>query len=92
MIAKLQRKPNATRRTRLAKFAQRQHDEAVERARKLAPLLAELHGRKLSLRAIAGELTKRKIKTQRGGNWHASSVRNLLKYVTKKLKVQARAD
>jgi hypothetical protein len=60
--------------------AQRQHDDAIERARDLAPLLTELCGRKLSLRAIAGELTKRKIKTPRGGKWHASSVRNLLRY------------
>jgi len=60
--------------------AQRQHDDAIARARELASLLAELLGRRLSLRAIAGELTKRKIKTPRGGRWHASSVRNLLRY------------
>ncbi len=66
--------------TPLAQSAQRNHDEAVERARELAPLLNKLRGRKLSLRAIADELTKRKIKTPRGGAWHASSVRNLLRY------------
>ena len=59
--------------------AQRQHDDAIGRARELAPLLTELRGRKLSLRANAGELTKRKIKTPRGGKWHASSVKNLLR-------------
>ena len=31
-----------------------------------------------SLRAMAGELTRRGMRTRRGGAWHVSTVRNLL--------------
>src|SRR5262249_49373873 len=79
----MKRKLKASTRTLFA-GAQRQHDDAVERARVLAPLLTELRGCQLSLRAIAGELTKRKIKTPRGGKWHASSVQNVLRYAQDK--------
>ncbi len=35
----------------------------------------------LSLRAIAGELTLRGIRTRRGGAWQVSNVRNLLTHL-----------
>jgi DNA invertase Pin-like site-specific DNA recombinase len=46
--------------------------EAIERARKIAPILAELKG--LSARQIAAELTARGIPTPAGGRWHGQTV------------------
>jgi hypothetical protein len=48
--------------------------EAAERARKLAPLLAELKGAGMSARQMAAELTARGILTPTGGQWHAQTV------------------
>jgi DNA invertase Pin-like site-specific DNA recombinase len=47
-------------------------DAALKRAEALRPILAELKG--LSDRAIAMELTKRKIATPSGGQWHSQTV------------------
>lgn len=48
-------------------------------ARSMAGLIQELQADGItSLNAIAGELNARHIKTARGGQWHASTVRNLL--------------
>ena len=47
-------------------------------ATKLAPIMAELQGRSLSLRQMAGELTTQGIQTPRGGNWTAAAVRSVL--------------
>ena len=48
-------------------------------ARDLAPIIADIQTTGVtSLAAIAAELNARHIQTQRGGKWHASSVRNLL--------------
>ena len=58
-------------------LAPKYHEEAVRRARELEPLLRELRG--YSLNQIAGELTRRKVKTPRGGRWDHSSVRNILR-------------
>jgi DNA invertase Pin-like site-specific DNA recombinase len=43
-----------------------------------APLVERLRLEGLSLRAIAKELNERRIPTERGGPWHASSVRGVL--------------
>ncbi|MEQ9314833.1 MAG: recombinase family protein [Henriciella sp.] len=48
-------------------------------AASLAPLVAELRDSgHTSLRAIAGELNRRGIRTRRGGRWQVSNVRNLV--------------
>jgi hypothetical protein len=52
--------------------------EAAERARKLAPLLAELKGAGMSARQMAAELTARGILTPTGARWHAQSVLRVL--------------
>lgn len=52
---------------------------ADEHARDLAPIIADIQASgATSLGAIAAELNARHIQTRRGGQWHASSVRNLL--------------
>ena len=48
--------------------------EAIERARQLAPVVAELRAAGMSARQIAAELTARKIATPGGGRWHAQAV------------------
>jgi DNA invertase Pin-like site-specific DNA recombinase len=48
--------------------------EAMERARRLAPMLAELKSAGMSARQMAAELTARGIATPSGGRWHAMSV------------------
>ena len=48
--------------------------EAIERARQLAPILAELRRTGMSARRIAAELAARGIATPSGGRWHAQSV------------------
>ena len=52
--------------------------EAMERARKLAPLLAELKGAGMSARQMAAALTLRGIPTPTGGRWHAQTVIRML--------------
>ena len=42
------------------------------------PVIAELHGQGLNLSAIAREMNRRGIKTARGRQWEAQSVKNLL--------------
>lgn len=44
-----------------------------------APLIERLKAQGLSLRAIAQELNDRRIPTERGRQWHASSVRGVLR-------------
>jgi DNA invertase Pin-like site-specific DNA recombinase len=52
---------------------------ANSRARDYAPIIADIQATgATSLREIAAELNSRGIVTPRGGQWHASSVRNLL--------------
>ena len=48
--------------------------EAIERARQLGPVLAELTNAGMSARQMAAELTARGIATPSGGRWHAQSV------------------
>ena len=47
---------------------------AIERARQLAPVLAELRSAGLSARQIAAELTERGVPTPSGGKWHGQTV------------------
>jgi DNA invertase Pin-like site-specific DNA recombinase len=51
---------------------------AVERAKKLHPMLADLMASGASLRQIAAELTKRGIGTPQGGRWHPTTVGRIL--------------
>ena len=51
---------------------------ALERARGLAPLLADMKLRGLSSRAIAAELTTLGIVTPSGGRWHPQTVQRTL--------------
>jgi hypothetical protein len=53
--------------------------EAKARAEKLAPLVRELQGRGLSMRAIAAELEKRKVPTPKGGTWHPELVTRIVR-------------
>lgn len=59
----------------------RQRSSAIRQAQahlritRLAPLLDELAGQGLSLRAIARELGRRRIPTARGGHWTAMQVK-----------------
>lgn len=48
-------------------------------ASNVLPLIQSLQNQGMSLAAIAEELNVRSIKTARGGDWYASSVRNILK-------------
>jgi DNA invertase Pin-like site-specific DNA recombinase len=60
-------------------LAPRHKAAAAQRAATLAPTLRELKGRGLSLRAMAAELVKRKIKTPAGGtSWHPQAVARMV--------------
>jgi hypothetical protein len=48
--------------------------EAIERARQLVPVLAELKSAGLSARQIAAQLMARGISTPNGAKWHAQTV------------------
>jgi DNA invertase Pin-like site-specific DNA recombinase len=51
---------------------------AMERARQLAPVLAELKSTGMSARQMAAELTARGIPTPNGARWHGQTVRRLI--------------
>lgn len=51
---------------------------AMERARQLAPVLAELKSTGMSARRMAVELTVRGIPTPNGAKWHAQTVRRII--------------
>jgi DNA invertase Pin-like site-specific DNA recombinase len=54
-------------------------DASDQLAKSLAPILVSVRAEgALTLRAMAASLNKRGIKSPRGGNWHPSSVANLL--------------
>ena len=56
-------------------LAARYRDEAKQRAEALlAPLMREMQSKGYSMRRMASELTKRKVKTPRGGAWHPQTV------------------
>ena len=50
----------------------------MERARQLAPLLAELSSAGMSARQMATELTARGLLTPNGAKWHAQTVRRMI--------------
>ena len=52
--------------------------EAMERARQLAPVLAELKSTGMSARRMAAELTARGVPTANGGKWHGETVRRMI--------------
>jgi DNA invertase Pin-like site-specific DNA recombinase len=52
--------------------------EAVQRARQLAPVLAEMKSAGLSARQMAAELTLRGIQTPTGARWHAQTVLRMI--------------
>ena len=52
--------------------------EAIERARQLAPPLAELKNAGISARQMAVQLTARGIPTPTGARWHAQTVIRML--------------
>jgi DNA invertase Pin-like site-specific DNA recombinase len=54
------------------------HAEAIERARQLAPLLAELKSAGMSARQMAVQLTARDIPTPTGARWYAQTVIRML--------------
>lgn len=59
--------------------AQRQREAAEGHAARIMPTIRELLGAGLTTtRAIADELNRRRIPTARGGEWHRSTVSNLL--------------
>jgi DNA invertase Pin-like site-specific DNA recombinase len=60
------------------RLAPAHHAEAVERARRLAPLLEGLKCAGLSVRQMAAELTARGIPTPTGARWHAQTVSRVL--------------
>jgi DNA invertase Pin-like site-specific DNA recombinase len=62
-------------------LARRNRAEAQARAKKLAPLVRELQGRGLSMRAIAAELRKRKVPTPKGGTWHPELVTRIVRRI-----------
>jgi DNA invertase Pin-like site-specific DNA recombinase len=51
---------------------------AMERARELAPLLAELKGAGMSARRMAVELTARGVPTPNGAKWHGQTVGRMI--------------
>jgi hypothetical protein len=52
---------------------------AEEFARNVLPIVREIQASgRTSLRAIAAELTRRNVRTARGGAWSAENVRSLL--------------
>jgi DNA invertase Pin-like site-specific DNA recombinase len=51
---------------------------AIERARQLAPMLAEMRTAGMSARRMATELTSRGIATPNGRRWHAQTVSRML--------------
>ena len=56
-------------------LAPKYHEEAIQRAKELAPIIRELRG--YSLSRIAAELNKRKVTTPRGGRWDFSNSKSL---------------
>jgi DNA invertase Pin-like site-specific DNA recombinase len=60
------------------KGAARNAAKADTYAANVLPLIETLERQGLSLRGIAAELNARHVKTARGGDWHAATVRNVL--------------
>jgi len=61
-----------------AKRANQYHAEAVDRAKELEPVIREMQDKGYSMRRMAKELNKRKVKTPRGGMWHPQTVKMVI--------------
>jgi DNA invertase Pin-like site-specific DNA recombinase len=59
-------------------LAPRYRAEANQRAADLGPLMREMQGKGYSFRRMATELSRRKIKTPRGGAWHPQTVKQVI--------------
>jgi DNA invertase Pin-like site-specific DNA recombinase len=59
-------------------LAAKYRDEARQRAMQLEPIMREMQGKGYSMRRMATELTKRKVKTPRGGEWHPQTVKMVM--------------
>ena len=59
-------------------LASQYRDEACQRAKELAPAIREMQDKGYSMRRMAVELTKRKVKTPRGGTWHPQTVKMIM--------------
>lgn len=58
-------------------------------AESLSPVLQDIRGQgHATLRAIAAELNARGIRTRRGGRWHVSTVRNLIRRIELPLEIR----
>ena len=61
-----------------AKGAETNKAEADKFAQSVMPLIRTFQDQGLSLRSIVAELNNRRIPTARGGEWHVTSVRNVI--------------
>src|SRR6516164_6402711 len=59
-------------------LAPKYQEEARQRAKELEPIMREMQGKGYSMRRMATELTKRKVKTPRGGAWHPQTVKMVM--------------
>lgn len=59
--------------------AQRNVEAADRHAANVLPVIREIAARGASLRQVAAELNARGVRTARGGQWHATTVRNVLR-------------
>ena len=59
-------------------LASQYRDEACQKAKELEPVIRELQDKGYSMWRMATELTKREVKTPRGGTWHPQTVKMVL--------------
>ena len=59
-------------------LAPKYRGEALDRAKRLEPIIREMQNEGYSMRRMATELTKRKVKTPRGGDWHPQTVKMVI--------------
>ena len=59
-------------------LAQRQKAEAIERLEPVAPILSELKGQGLTMRAMVASLNERGITSPTGGRWHLANLHRAL--------------
>jgi len=59
-------------------LAPKYREEARQRAKELEAVIREMQGKGYSMRRMATELTKQKVKTPRGGEWHPQTVKMVI--------------
>jgi DNA invertase Pin-like site-specific DNA recombinase len=59
-------------------LAPKYRGEALDRAKRLEPIIREMQNEGYSMRRMATELTKRNVKTPRGGDWHPQTVKMVI--------------